>query len=429
MINKIKNNKVLSNISWILFGKLFYMVLNFIVGILSARFLGPSNYGLIGYAAGYITFFSSICNLGINSVILKELLDNVEDTGKIIGTSIICRFISSLLSLVSIFCICFFIDFGERNTILVVFLYSIAILFQIFEVLNYWFQSKLESKYVVITTSLGYIIMCLYKIILLVLKKGVEWFAISNSIEYFIIALSLLVLYKIKGGQKLSFSKKYALSLLNKSKHFIISGLMISIYNSTDKFMLKQMIGDSEVAFYSTALTLTSLTPILLNAIIDSLTPGILKSFKTDRNLFCKKNVRLYSIVFYISIFSSLLICLLSDFIVTFLYGSDYFKTVSVLNVLTWYTAFSYLGVARNSWIISLEKQAKLKYIYVFCAFLNVILNFLFIPLIGATGAALATLITQISTIFIFPLIFKELRENVVMMFKGILFPLRFFFK
>ena len=109
MINKIKNNKVLSNISWILFGRLFYLALSFMVGLLSARFLGPSNYGLIGYAAAYTTFFASICNLGINSVIIKEFVDSPNKSGEILGTSIVCRIISSFLSLLVIIGLCFFI--------------------------------------------------------------------------------------------------------------------------------------------------------------------------------------------------------------------------------------------------------------------------------------------------------------------------------
>ena len=69
---RIKNNRILSNISWILIGRVAYMAINFVVGLLSARYLGPSNHGLINYAAAYTTFFSSLCTLGINSIIIKN---------------------------------------------------------------------------------------------------------------------------------------------------------------------------------------------------------------------------------------------------------------------------------------------------------------------------------------------------------------------
>ena len=302
-------------------------------------------------------------------------------------------------------------------------------MFQTFEVFKYWFQSKLKSKYVEITSTVAYIVMSIYKIILLLTRQDVQWFAVSNSIEFFVVAVLLYILYKKNGGSKLSFSKKYAVSLLNKSKYFIVSGLMVAVYNSTDKFMLKLMISGAEVAYYTTAVTLANLSPILLNAIIESLTPGILKSFNKDKKEFEEKNIRLYSIVFYISLFVSIFVCLFSKPIILLLYGNSYYSAVPVLSILTWYVMFSYLGVARNTWIISMNKQNKLTYIYFLCAILNIILNYLLIPLYGASGAAFASLITQFSTVFIFPLFIREIRKNTFLMVKGIFYIFKFFKK
>ena len=421
IVNKIKNNKVISNISWILFGRLMYMILNFIVGLLSARYLGPSDYGLIGYAGAYITFFASICTLGINSIIIKEFVDNPKKEGEIIGTSLLLKFISSVLSLITIMGICFIVDNNEPITRGVVFLYSISIIFQIFETFKYWFQSRLESKYSEISVTIAYVVMAIYKIILLVTNKSVSWFAISNSIEYFVVAILLLYLYKKKGGQKLIFSKEYARKILKKSYHFIISGLMVAVYNSTDKFMLKQMLSESSVAYYTTAITLTSLTPVLLSAIIDSLTPGILQEYNKNKEKYIEKNIQLYSIIFYISAIVSVGIFIFAPLIINILYGYEYNGAINPLRILTWYTAFSYLGVARNPWVVSENKQKYLKNIYISCAIINVILNFILIPNFGASGAAFASLITQFSTIYIIPLCIKELRPNVKLMLDGLL--------
>ncbi|MBR4880749.1 MAG: oligosaccharide flippase family protein, partial [Clostridia bacterium] len=65
--NMIKSKNV-KNASWLIFGKIIHMVLSFVIGMITARYLGPSNYGLINYAAAYVTFFTSVCTLGINSV-------------------------------------------------------------------------------------------------------------------------------------------------------------------------------------------------------------------------------------------------------------------------------------------------------------------------------------------------------------------------
>ena len=70
-IKEIFNNKIINNMSWMIGGKVAQMIINLFVGLLTARFLGPSNYGLINYGLAYTAFFSSFCTLGINSVIIK----------------------------------------------------------------------------------------------------------------------------------------------------------------------------------------------------------------------------------------------------------------------------------------------------------------------------------------------------------------------
>ena len=94
-------------------------------------------------------------------------------------------------------------------------------------------------------------------------------------------------------------------------------------------------------------------------------------------------------------------------------YGIEYVNAALPLSIVCWYNIFSYLGVARNPWLICENKQNYLKYMYLMAAIANVALNFIFIPLWGASGAAFASLTTQILTGIVLPLIFKELRPNV----------------
>ena len=66
---------MVKNAGWMIAGKIVQMLIGFVVGLLTARYLGPGNYGLINYAGAYTTFFAAICTLGINSVIVKEFVD------------------------------------------------------------------------------------------------------------------------------------------------------------------------------------------------------------------------------------------------------------------------------------------------------------------------------------------------------------------
>lgn len=415
-------NKTVKNASWIIGGKIGQMVINLLVGIITARYLGPSNYGLINYASAYTAFFMAFCTLGINALLVKEFIDHPENEGKIIGTSLVLRAVSSLLSSMLIILIVSFLDAGEPVTIAVVALSSIGVVFHIFEVFNFWFQSRLQSKITALASFIAYFITALYKIILLLLGKSVVYFAFATSVDYICIAVFLFIAYFKFGGKRLKFSWKYGKSLLNRSHHFILSALMIAIYGQTDKLMLKQMLGESETGYYATAMAICNIWSFVLAAIIDSIHPSIMEANNKDIEVFKKKNRILYCIIFYVSISVSIFICLFAPLLISILYGKDFIPAINPLRIITWYTAFSYLGAARNAWVVCTNNQKYLKYIYALAAVSNVILNALLIPIWGASGAALASLVAQILTSIVLPLFITPLRENSILMIESIMF-------
>lgn len=417
----ILNRREIKNASWLIGGKIIQMLISFIISVFTTRFLGPSNFGIINYANAYVAFFTSLCTLGINSVIIKDFIDNPEEQGKTIGTTLILRAISSLLSAVMIVFIVSIVDKGETEIIIVSALCSISLVFQVADTVNYWFQSKYLSKVSAIATLIAYIIVCLYRIVLLILGKNVFWFAAASALDYIVIALVLMIAYKKYNGPKLSFSWKKGKALLQKSYHYILSGMMVAIYGYTDKLMLKHMLDETSVGYYSLATTISGIWVFVLSAIIDSMTPTIISLHKSDYKLFEKKNRQLYAIIIYVSFFVSVMFMFFGEFAISVIYGNDYLPAAEPLKIVTWYTAFSYLGVARNAWIICENNQQYLKYMYFLAAVINVILNYFMIPLWGSSGAAFASLVTQLCTSMILPCFFKKMRPNVKLMAEAFL--------
>ena len=438
-VKKFFKNATVKNAGWIIAGKIVQMILSLFVGLLSARYLGPSNYGLINYASAYTAFFTSLCTLGLNSILVKEIVDNPDEQGEIIGSTLLLRFVASLMSVISIIALVSIIDKDEPITIAVVALSSIGLVFHIFEAIRFWFQSKLLSKNSAIASVIAYVITSAYKITLLILGKSVEWFAFSLSIDYLCVGILLFVFYKKHKGPKLSFSWKTSKRLLKSSYHFILPGIMVAIYGYTDKFMLKQMLDEASVGYYATATAICAMWTFVLNAIIDSIYPSIMQANKerkeaeesageanlplySEKNLlFEKRNKQLYAIVIYISFGVSIFFCVFARLIISILYGEAYLPAVGPFRVVTWYTAFSYLGVARNAWIVCENKQKYLKYIYISSALSNIVLNIIFIPWLGATGAAIASLVTQIITTLVIPFFIKPLRKNSILMVESLL--------
>lgn len=421
MLRKLLNSGEAKNAGWLIGGRIAQMLINLIVGVLSARYLGPNNYGLINYAGAYTAFFSSFCTLGINSLLVKEFVDHPEDEGMIIGTSLGLRAISSILSAIAIVCIVSVVDAGEKITILIAALSSIGLFFNIFEVVNSWFQSKLQSKVTATVSLVAYMMAAAYKVILLVKGKSVAWFAFATSVDYICVGVLLLIAYRKYGGKPFLFSLSYGRRLLSRSCHFILPGLMAAVYSQTDKIMLKQMISETEVGYYATAVVICNIWCFVLSAIIDSMYPSIMQANNTNKELFTRRNKQMYAIVFYVSVFVSLCFLIFAELGIFILYGKEYLPAATPLRIVTWYTAFSYLGVARNAWIICNNKQKYLIWVYLSAAISNVVLNVVLIPVFGAAGAAMASLAAQIITTMVVPFFIKGLRENSKMMIDAIL--------
>lgn len=410
------DKKIAKNASWIIVCRLAQAILNLIVSMITARYLGPSNFGLITYAGSIVAFIIPLVQLGISGILVQEFVDHPSNEGRIIGTSTVLSSLSSVLGIVGIWLFTCVINAGESVTITVSVLYGISMIFQSTEMIQYWYQSKLMSKYVSVISLISRTIVSLYKVYIIVAGKSIYWFAVVNSLDFFIISILLFVLYFKLGGSKLSFSFNLAKDLLSRSKHFIIAGMMVSVFSQTDKIMLKLMINDAESGFYSAAITCAGMTVFLFTAIIDSFRPVIFEKKKTSESAYKTNMVRLFSIIIYLAFAQSLVLAIFATPIVNLLYGSNYSDTIGVLRIITWYSAFSYLGSAKNIWFLAESKQNYIWIINFIGAIINIIGNFMLIPEFGACGAAIASLLTQIITNFVVCWFIKPLRENVMWM-------------
>lgn len=416
----MEKNKVAKNAAWIIGIQLIKSVLGLVISMLTARFLGPSNFGVINYASSIVAFVAPIMYLGLTGVLVQELVSSPENEGKILGTSITLSLVSSVLCVGGVIAFVSVANKGERETVIVCALYSILLIFQAIEMMVYWFQAKLLSKYSSSVSLVAYVAVSAYKIFLLATKKSIYWFAVSNAFDYMLIAVGLMIVYKKLGGNKLCFDMQTAKRLLSKSKYYIVSNMMITIFAQTDRIMLKLMIDDAATGYYSAAVTCAGMTGFVFSAIIDSFRPLIFDSKKRNEAQFEKNMTRLYGIIIYLSLVQSVVISILSGIMVNLLYGSAYAPAKEILAILVWYTTFSYLGAVRNIWILSEDKQKYLWIINLSGALTNVVLNYFLIPIMGGVGAALASLITQIFTNVVIGFIIRPILHNNALMLRAL---------
>lgn len=412
--------RVFTNAKWIIICRVGQSLMQLVVGMITARYLGPSNYGLINYAASVVAFVLPFAQLGMPSVLVQELIDTPEQEGEIMGTSMIMSFVSGMACLVLSISFVAVANRGETMTLIVCTLYSLSLLFRAMELMNYWFQYKLKSKYPSIIMLGVSIVISIYKIYIVVTAKSIYWFAIISTIEFILSGLSMVIIYSGMKIQRFQFSFAMGKRLFRRSKYYILAAAMVTVFQNTDHIMLKMIVGDRQNGFYTAAITCATIFHFLYFAIVDSVRPVILEKKKIQSREYEEKLANLYSIVIYAAIAQAIGFTLLAKLIVVFLYGVEYLETVPVLQIVVWQIAFSHMGTVRNIWILAEGKESIVWKINLTGVVLNVMANALLIPYFGAWGAAFASLITQIFTNFILTMILPGMAANRKILLAGV---------
>lgn len=425
-LRSLFNSKVTKNSMWIIGEQIFQMFLSLVIGVLSARYLGPSNYGALNYTGSFVTFCTSIVTLGMDGVVIKKMISKPSEEGHLLGGCILLRVLTAFLSSIAIIFIVWVLNPSDDMKLTLILIQSLQLIFMAVNILDNWFQRWLKSKYVSIAKMVASIAVSCYKIYLLATAKDIRWFAFSNVLSYLVISVMLYVAYKRYCNHPLKFDVKSGISVLSESYHFIISGVMVAMYSQMDKIMLGAMIDDTAVGLYTTASTLCTTWLFVPMAIINSFRPKIMETKQSgNEKLFLIRLEQLYSLIIWLCLLVSALVCLLGYWAIDVLYGKGFIGAIIPLRILIWSELFSMIGTARGIWILCMEKQKYVKYYLGMGATLNLILNFTLIPIMGIAGAASANLMTQIFNSIIAPMCFKETRVHTKIVFESLIFKWR----
>lgn len=413
LIEKIRKNRFVGNTNWLIFQNIYSMGLSLVVGALSARYLGPGNYGLIGYGTSLVNLFTSISQLGLDSILMNEMVTHPEQKGRIMGTALCMRIAASFVSFCCVLVLVAVIEPGNYILWIITALQSFAIMCRVYELFNEWFLSELKSKYYVIANICGQTVVGVWKIVLLMLGASVLWFGASTTVQALVCGGIVLVLFMGSKDFKLGFSMQIARQLFDKSKHYVLAGLAIALYTQMDKVMLGKMMGETEVGYYTAAMTIAMLWEFIPTAIINSSRVIILEKKMHDEEGYQEKLKLLLFAISGMGIVVGIGVQIFGKLAVYILYGSEYMSAVLILKLLIWSTTFAMIGVARNIWSVAEDKNRYSKNYTICGGIFNLAFNALTIPIWGMTGAAIGTLLAQIVVALISPLFWKDTRPFV----------------
>jgi O-antigen/teichoic acid export membrane protein len=425
-LERIKGNevveKIINNTSWLVGDKVFTMVIGVFIMAVVARYLGPVNYGVYNYALAFVTLFTALSTLGLETLSVKSIVYQEDEEGTILFTSLVLRVIGGILITLLASVTIQFIAPNDSLVHLLVMIMSFTMIFKSLEVIEYWIQAYQRSKISSLIRMGVYVFSALLKIAFVLLDGNLIHLALIYMSDTLLVGIGLVLAY-LKNRESYTmwkFKLGYARNVLSQSWYLILSGLMVTLYMQIDKVMLGTMLPNKEeLGVYSAATQITNMWYFVPLAIITSFKPVIMKKKLETEEMYINTMQTLYSIVAWVGIIFGLFVSVFSALIVNILYGEEYSGAVSIIIISVWAGTFATLGSARSIWLL-VENLQRYTLVFTLAGFIiNVVLNYILIPVYGGYGAAIATLIAQIFANIFALFFFKRTRISSVMLLKA----------
>jgi PST family polysaccharide transporter len=426
IIKRIENRpglvKILDNIGWLFFDKILRMGVGLLVGVWIARYLGPEQFGLFNYALAFTGLFGVIATLGLQSIVVRDIVRDPDGARLTLGTAALMQFIGGLIAYVLILTVIAYLRPDDPLTRSIVAIFGVMLLFKAGDIVLYWFESQVQSKYVVWVQNSVFLVFAIGKVALIMNNAALTAFVWLMVAEAILVALILIILF-VRLGKPLAALKangKRAKTLLKDSWPLLLSSMAIVVYMKIDQIMLGEMVGEESVGIFSAAVKLSEVWYFVPMMIVASVFPTIIANKQTNEALYIERVQRLYNLLAFISVTVGLVFSFISSWLVAALYGADYAKAAAVLAIQIWAGIFVSMGIARGKWLLA-ENLQHVGYWYIALAMvINVAGNYFMIPIYEEIGAAISTVISQATAAIIAPALFKETRVSSIMLLKSL---------
>jgi len=414
-LKSLQNNqgfmKYFKNTSWLFGEKILRMVIGLFVGIWVARYLGPEQFGLFSYAQSFVGLFAAVATLGLDGIVVRELVKDESRRDELIGTAFWLKVMGAFCVLL-ILAIAVNFTSNDSYTNTLVFIIASATIFQSFNVIDFYFQSKVLSRYVVYANVISLLLSSIVKVALIlsdaplmafawvilfdsvVLAFGFIYFYIYHSIH----DISIDSKFKIQNSK---FNKSIALELLRDSWPLVVLSMAAMVYAKIDQVMILEMIDAKSNGLYSASNriydVLVAFSPILAY----SFQTALINSHQQSIEQFEKRLIMLYSFAIWTILPISIVISVNSHEIIDIVFGESYLGAGEALQIYIFCAVFAFIGGVSSRWFIIYNYQKYMTFYLILSAILNIVLNLYMIPKYGIYGASIASLISfSVSAIF-----------------------------
>ena len=408
------NIGIRTNLSWLLFGRLLTMGGAIFIGIWTARYLGPNDFGLLNYALSFVALFGIVGKLTMEPVVVRALLNTPNKEREILGSIFWLKLAGSLVAIALVLPAAYLANPHDSRFFLLVAISAAGIACNGMDAVDAFYQAKVLSKYVVKARTSAFAVLAAVRIGLIIAGFSVVWFSIAATMELALGSTLMAWIYYRKEGGFTGWIWRQATvkRLVRDGWPLIISSLFVVVHTRIDQVMIGQMLDDVQVGIYSAAVRISEAWLFIPVLLAQTLMPYFMNLRESCPELYSRRLLQLYSATFWMGAVVGFMSLVFGRPAIIVLFGDAYSSAAGPLVLMIWTGAFIAQAVARGIWMVAENLQLFRLVNNLFAVPVNIALNWILIPRYGIQGAAVASLLSVGMGTWLIPLMFAPLRAS-----------------
>jgi PST family polysaccharide transporter len=387
-----------------------------------ARHLAPAGFGILNFALAVVALATPLAQLGLESVLVRDLVRFPEKAGQLLGSSFALRLVAGCVIAGALVVSCHHSTLlGGASTALIPL--CVIVIVQAGEVADCWFRSRVQSRVVVFIRGGVIVAGAAVKLILVATGAGIAAFAWVYSIEAAAFAAGLMLCIRVTGDRPppMKFDAAVAADLLRECWGYALAGFLAAIAVRADQIAVAGMLGDNAAGLYYGALRLMELPILVATATATSLFPAL--AVADDDPAMHARLETVFGLISAISWITAIGATLTAPWVVPIILGAAYQAAWPVLVIHGWASLFFFSGMIR-AYYLALRRAPGTQAIAAAMALgIQVLCNYALVPRLGIEGAALAFLATQFVNTWVVTLLLPVLRPCLILQARALWAP------
>ncbi len=346
------------NTCWLMGERFTLMGLAFISGVFIARCLGPDSYGILNFAIGYVMIFAFLIILGMDQIIVHELLLCPERENEILGSAITLRLVGCLVMLavllVSVYL--FKVDPSSRHLIFIIFLGYIGVALN---GIDAYFQARVKVVYTARIVIIWAIIMAAANIYGAFQRFPLYYFALINALIVLLPAVLKIAVYQLWFGSVLRWRCRIGeIKLILRRSGWMLWLMITGLIVSNTGYLILKAIGDNTmIGNYAIITKILSCFIVFPETLSISLFPAIASVAIESPEKYRRRRGMLYCGLFWFGILVSVFLFFFGSLFIRILYGGAYDSAANNLWISVAGFSISSVFIGFSKWCIIENRQ------------------------------------------------------------------------